>query len=90
MTIGVEFNSKTIELNNKRIKIQIWDTAGEETFKSITRTYYKGADGVLLIYDITRRETFIHVKGWLEDVNENASKKVCIILIGNKQDLESK
>lgn len=89
LTMGVQFNVKTIELNNQSIKIQIWDTAGEETFKSITRTYYKGADGALLVYDITRKETFLHLKSWLDDVKETASKEICVILIGNKQDLES-
>lgn len=87
--MGVEFNVKIIDLNNQTIKIQIWDTAGEETFKSITRTYYKGADGALLVYDITRRETFLHLKSWLDDVKEIGSKEIYVILIGNKQDLES-
>ena len=88
ITIGVEFESKTIEINGKLIKIQIWDTAGHEAFQSITRTYYKGAVGALLVYDITRRDTFIHLLKWLSEVKENASKEITIILIGNKNDLE--
>ena len=90
LTIGVEFGAKTIELNNKNIKIQIWDTAGQEAFQAITRTYYKGAAGALLVYDITRRDTFTHVTKWLEEVKSNSSKSICIILIGNKKDLEDK
>ena len=62
LTIGVEFGSKTIELNGKLVKIQIWDTAGQEAFQAITRTYYKAAQGVLLVYDITRKDTFNHLK----------------------------
>ena len=90
LTIGVEFGAKTIEINGKTIKIQIWDTAGQEAFQAITRTYYKGAIGALLVYDITRRETFTHVTKWLDDVRTNSSKNVTVILIGNKKDLEDK
>lgn len=90
LTIGVEFGAKTIEIDGKVVKIQIWDTAGQEAFQAITRTYYKGAVGALLVYDITRRETFTHVKKWLEDVRANSSKSIVIILIGNKKDLENK
>ena len=90
LTIGVEFGGKTIEVKNKNIKIQIWDTAGQEAFQAITRTYYKGAIGALLVYDITRRETFTHVTKWLDDVRTNSSKNVTVILIGNKKDLEDK
>jgi Ras-related protein Rab-2A len=68
--------------------LQIWDTAGHEAFQSITRSYYKGAVGALLVYDITRRETFSHLIKWLSEVKENASKDITIILIGNKNDLE--
>ena len=79
-----------IDINGKSIKIQIWDTAGQEAFQAITRTYYKGAIGALLVYDITRRETFTHVTKWLDDVRTNSSKNVTVILIGNKKDLEDK
>ena len=88
-TIGVEFGGKTIEINNKKIKIQIWDTAGQEIYQAITRGYYKGATGAFVVYDITRKETFEHVEKWLEDVRTNASKDIQVILIGNKKDLES-
>ena len=90
LTIGVEFGAKTIQIDGKTIKIQIWDTAGQEAFQAITRTYYKGAIGALLVYDITRRETFTHVTKWLEEVRNNSSKTITIILIGNKKDLEDK
>ena len=90
LTIGVEFGGKTIEIGNKNVKIQIWDTAGQEAFQAITRTYYKGAVGALLVYDITRRDTFTHVTKWLEEVKMNSSKSICVILIGNKKDLEDK
>ena len=90
LTIGVEFGGKTIQVNGKNIKIQIWDTAGQEAFQAITRTYYKGATGALVVYDITRRDTFTHVTKWLDDVRTNSSKNVTIILIGNKKDLEDK
>jgi len=90
LTIGVEFGAKTIEIGGKIIKIQIWDTAGQEAFQAITRTYYKGAIGALLVYDITRRETFTHVSKWLEEVRNNSSKSITIILIGNKKDLEDR
>jgi len=90
LTIGVEFGAKTIDIDAKLIKIQIWDTAGQEAFQAITRTYYKGAVGALLVYDITRRDTFTHAAKWLEDVRQNSSKSTVIILIGNKKDMEDR
>ena len=88
LTIGVEFGGKTIEVKNKKIKIQIWDTAGQEAFQAITRTYYKGAIGAFIVYDITSRDSFKHVTKWLNEIKENGSKDICCILIGNKKDLE--
>lgn len=88
LTIGVEFGSRMISLDNKQIKLQIWDTAGQESFRSITRSYYRGAAGALLVYDITRRETFNHLTRWLEEARQNASGEMVIMLIGNKSDLE--
>ena len=90
LTIGVEFGAKIIDLNGKTVKIQIWDTAGQEAFQAITRTYYKGATGALVVYDITRRDTFTHVSKWLDEVRANALKEIQIILIGDKKDLEDK
>ncbi|KAF0989486.1 hypothetical protein HZS_3431 [Henneguya salminicola] len=90
LTIGVEFGSRVINIDNKDIKLQIWDTAGQESFRSITRSYYRGAAGALLVYDITRRETFSHLVTWLDDVRQHASPNIVIMLIGNKCDLEDK
>ncbi|KAJ6967514.1 ras-related protein RABB1c-like [Populus alba x Populus x berolinensis] len=87
LTIGVEFGARMITIDNKPIKLQIWDTAGQESFRSITRSYYRGAAGALLVYDITRRETFNHLASWLEDARQHANANMTIMLIGNKSDL---
>jgi len=79
-----------VNIDNKQVKLQVWDTAGQESFKSITRSYYRGAHGALLVYDITRRETFDHLKEWLQEVREHSNKEIVIMLIGNKSDLDSK
>ncbi|PPQ71561.1 hypothetical protein CVT26_010418 [Gymnopilus dilepis] len=88
-TLGVEFGSKliTIPEENKVIKLQCWDTAGQETFRAITRSYYRGAAGCLLVYDVTSRETFEHLQTWLADVRKHADPHVTCILVGNKVDL---
>merc|ERR1712127_416980 len=90
LTIGVEFGSRTVKINNKNIKLQIWDTAGQESFKSITRSYYRGAAGALLVYDITRRDTFTHLTRWLEEVRQNGNPDMTIMLIGNKSDQDTR
>jgi Ras-related protein Rab-2A len=77
-----------INMDQRSIKLQIWDTAGQESFRSITRSYYRGAAGALLVYDITRRDTFEHLGRWLEEARQNASQSMVIMLIGNKSDLE--
>jgi len=87
LTIGVEFGARMITIDNKPIKLQIWDTAGQESFRSITRSYYRGAAGALLVYDITRRETFNHLASWLDDARQHANSNMTIMLIGNKSDL---
>ncbi|VAH48676.1 unnamed protein product [Triticum turgidum subsp. durum] len=87
LTIGVEFGARMITIDNKPIKLQIWDTAGQESFRSITRSYYRGAAGALLVYDITRRETFNHLASWLEDARQHANANMTIMLVGNKCDL---
>ena len=86
--VGVEFGARRITIDNKPIKLQIWDTAGQESFRSITRSYYRGAAGALLVYDITRRETFNHLTSWLEDARQHSNSNMTIMLIGNKSDLE--
>ncbi|KAI0819049.1 ras-domain-containing protein [Irpex lacteus] len=88
-TLGVEFGSKliTIPEENKVVKLQCWDTAGTESFRSITRSYYRGAAGCLLVYDVTNRQSFIHARSWLKDVREHADPHLTCILVGNKVDL---
>jgi len=88
LTIGVEFGARLVNIDNKHIKLQIWDTAGQESFRSITRSYYRGATGALLVYDISRRDTFTHLTRWLEEARQNANPNMVIMLIGNKSDLE--
>jgi len=87
--LGVEFGSKLITLPevNKVVKLQCWDTAGQESFRAITRSYYRGAAGCLLVYDVTSRKSFQNVRNWLADVREHADPHVSCILVGNKVDL---
>ncbi len=87
-TVGVEFGGKVIKIKGNTIKAQIWDTAGQERYKSITNAYYKGAKGALVVFDITRRDTFNNVDRWIGELKSNAENDVSIILIGNKTDLE--
>ena len=87
-TIGLDFKQKTVTLpNNKEVKIRIFDTAGQERFKSIAVNYIKKANGVLLVYDITSQESFNSVGKWINDIKEAMGDKVCMILVGNKIDL---
>ena len=89
LTIGVEFGARMVNLEgDKLVKLQIWDTAGQESFRSITRSYYRGAAGALLVYDITRRDTFQHLSRWLDEARQHAQSNMVIMLIGNKNDLE--
>ncbi|KAL3311110.1 Ras- protein Rab-2A [Cichlidogyrus casuarinus] len=90
LTIGVEFGARMVNIGDKSIKLQIWDTAGQESFRSITRSYYRGAAGALLVYDITRKDTFEHLTTWLDDARTHSNSSMVIMLIGNKSDLESK
>ncbi|CAF1411717.1 unnamed protein product [Adineta ricciae] len=87
-TIGAEFGSKVINVNQKNVKLQIWDTAGQERFRSVTRSYYRGASGALLVYDIANRESYNAVANWLSDARSLASPNIVIILCGNKKDLD--
>ena len=90
VTIGVEFVSKIINVNEKSIKIQMWDTAGHSDYKLLTRLYYQNVTGVLIVYDVNRRDSFIHVKEWLADVKKyNKNEKVVIMLVGNKNDISN-
>ncbi|KAF2068909.1 hypothetical protein CYY_009770 [Polysphondylium violaceum] len=89
-TIGVDFCIRTIELDGKKIKLQIWDTAGQERFKTITTSYYRGAHGLIIVYDITSMESFNSIKRWLIDVDRFASPSVLKLIVGNKCDLSAK
>lgn len=86
-TIGVEFAYRNVHVGDKIIKAQIWDTAGQERFRAITSSYYRGALGALLIYDITRRTTFVNIKKWLFELREFANPDTVVVLVGNKSDL---
>eukprot|EP01002_Notosolenus_urceolatus_P011663 NODE_4033_length_848_cov_46.964956_g3342_i0.p1 GENE.NODE_4033_length_848_cov_46.964956_g3342_i0~~NODE_4033_length_848_cov_46.964956_g3342_i0.p1 ORF type:complete len:208 (-),score=52.29 NODE_4033_length_848_cov_46.964956_g3342_i0:99-722(-) len=86
-TIGVDFKIKTIHLDGKTIKLQIWDTAGQDRFRTITSSYYRGAHGIIVCYDVTEMESFNNVKTWLKEIEKYASEDVRKLLVGNKCDL---
>ncbi|KAM8826962.1 ras-related protein Rab-11A-like [Synchiropus picturatus] len=88
-TIGVEFSTRTIELDGLTVKAQIWDTAGLERYRAITSAYYRGAVGALLVYDITKHLTYESVERWLKELYEHADAHIVVMLVGNKCDLES-
>jgi|Transcript_8303 small GTP-binding protein len=87
-TIGVEFATRSIEIEKKVVKAQIWDTAGQERYRAITSAYYRGAVGALLVYDVTKKETFADVEKWLAELRDHADSKIVIMLTGNKCDLQ--
>lgn len=89
-TIGVDFKIRTIELDGKAIKLQIWDTAGQERFRTITSSYYRGAHGIIIVYDVTDMDSFNNVKQWLSEIDKYASDNVSKLLVGNKCDLTEK
>ncbi|KAJ1331621.1 Ras-related protein Rab-8A [Microdochium nivale] len=89
-TIGIDFKIRTIELDGKRVKLQIWDTAGQERFRTITTAYYRGAMGILLVYDVTDQRSFDNIRTWFANVEQHATEGVNKILIGNKCDWEEK
>jgi small GTP-binding protein len=87
-TIGVEFGSKILQIGSHRVKLQIWDTAGQERYRAVTRSYYRGAAGALIVYDTTDRESYNHVLNWLVDARALARSDISIVLAGNKSDLK--
>ena len=86
-TIGVEFGLKFLKIDNLQLKIQIWDTAGMERYRSLTSAYYKGAKGVIVVYDICRKKSFESIDRWIDDFKSKANEDAVILLIGNKSDL---
>jgi Ras-related protein Rab-11A len=86
-TIGVEFATRTLQVDGKTVKAQIWDTAGQERYRAITSAYYRGAVGALLVYDITKRQTFDNVQRWLRELRDHADSNIVIMMAGNKSDL---
>lgn len=89
-TIGVEFATKSIQVDAKTIKAQIWDTAGQERYRAITSAYYRGAVGALLVYDISKQITFQNVERWLKELRDHAEQNIVIMLVGNKSDLRNR
>jgi len=87
-TIGVDFKIKQIEVNNKICKLQIWDTAGQERFATIVSSYFRGAHGIILVYDIHDQQSFGELKNWLDNINHYAPQNIPIMLVGNKSDLQ--
>eukprot|EP01083_Nonionella_stella_P151319 483325_1 len=86
-TIGVDFRFRTVSIDKKTVKLQIWDTAGQERFRTITSAYYRGAHGIIMVYDVTNPESFEHVEDWLTEVNRHASENTMKLLVGNKADM---
>ena len=89
-TIGVDFKIRTIQLEGKTIKLQIWDTAGQERFRTITSSYYRGAHGIIVVYDVTEMESYNNIKQWLHEIDRYACEGVNRLLVGNKSDLTTK
>merc|ERR1719421_2578789 len=87
-TIGVEFGTKIMSIGGRQIKLQIWDTAGQERYRAVTRSYYRGAVGALILYDVTSRDSYNNLPTWLQDAREQAWKNISIIAVGNKRDLK--
>ena len=89
-TIGVDFRFRTVKVEKQTVKLQIWDTAGQERFRTITSAYYRGADGIIMVYDVTSEVSFDHINDWFVEVNRYAAENTCKILVGNKIDKADK
>lgn len=87
-TIGVEFSTKSFEIDGRIVKVQVWDTAGQERYKAITSSYYRGSSGALLVYDITQAQSFENIQRWLNEVREYSAENILLMLVGNKRDLK--
>ncbi|XP_051243499.1 ras-related protein Rab-37 isoform X2 [Dicentrarchus labrax] len=86
-TVGIGFTNKVVDVDNLKVKLQIWDTAGQERFRSVTHAYYRDAQALLLLYDITSKPSFDNIRAWLTEIHEYAQKDVVIMLLGNKSDV---
>ncbi|KHN78062.1 Ras-related protein Rab-11A [Toxocara canis] len=86
-TIGVEFATRTIQVDGKKVKAQIWDTAGQERYRAVTSAYYRGAVGALLVYDIAKHITYENIEKWLKELRDHAEQNIVVMLVGNKTDL---
>ncbi|XP_064608042.1 ras-related protein Rab-37-like isoform X4 [Liolophura sinensis] len=86
-TVGIDFRNKVVDVDGTKVKLQIWDTAGQERFRSITRAYYRDANALLLLYDVTNKASFDNIRAWLAEINEYAQDDVVIMLLGNKSDM---
>ncbi|XP_063327627.1 ras-related protein Rab-37-like isoform X2 [Pelmatolapia mariae] len=86
-TVGIGFTNKVVDVDNLKVKLQIWDTAGQERFRSVTHAYYRDAQALLLLYDITSKPSFDNIRAWLTEIHEHAQKDVVIMLLGNKSDM---
>ena len=88
-TIGVDFRFRTMQINQSTIKLQIWDTAGQERYRTITNAYYKGADGIIVVFDLTNRESFLSIPVWLNEIEKHSGPDVKIMVFANKMDDEA-
>ena len=86
-TVGMDFQDKIIEIEDKKVRLQVWDTAGQERFRNVTKSYFQSSHGLLVVYDITDKESFDKIKFWIENIKNNAPENAKLILVGNKCDL---
>ncbi|CAL9728103.1 ras-related protein Sec4p [Monosporozyma unispora] len=89
-TIGIDFKIKTVDINGKKVKLQLWDTAGQERFRTITTAYYRGAMGIIMVYDVTDERTYANIKQWYKTVTEHSNDDAQILLVGNKSDMDTR
>jgi len=86
-TIGVDFKTKVVPIDGKNVKLQIWDTAGQEKFRAITKAYFRGANGILVVFDLSRRDTFNRTTAWIDSIKDSGESTIDVVLVGNKSDL---